>query len=464
MTYNKQSAKFWLGFSMLRTALRLVSHCVASIAICGGLIMNATDSFAEQSRLPPCPSEYKIDKGFFSDSPDERWHNCFGKNIDPENQEYTGEWKKGLPDGQGLLKYKNSSYFLGLIKKQNPYFGIHFQEDGEILTSGYVENGRIVNQEKIDIRQFDTRLTKILMDKEWSIYFRKFSGPTIPKKEEVIPICIRSGFFYYKLIEENSAYPSIHPKSEEIKNIEGKCRAFFYANEANIKKLSVASFDCTINKFKSRCNAIALVRDTKSGEFSPYPFEKVYDLAFIREEWKLAVTELPEAEEERIQAEQKAAQLLATKEMEKKEEERKEAARREEIRKETEEKNRKLLNDPEYRKKLAEEEQENKRRLAEKDRELNKMSFTVVVACLDPYGQGMDQTLATVLIGYLLDGCSQCFSKMLNGSASKYCQHTDNKLTDLNLLRKLKKLGSLNNQNHYTVKSTTWATLGVIGR
>ena len=268
------------------------------ILFCTILILKLNYSYAEQSILQPCPSEYIIKKSFFGDGPDERWTNCFGKNTDPANQTYIGEWKNGFPDGQGLLKSTNNKFLLAIFKKQKAEGpAIYFNENGEILETGYVDRNRAVSREFVDFTQFDYRLTRILMKKEWVKYFSN-------TKPGFLQNCIKFGFSFHSLIDSDTNYPRIHPVSNTVSVIEDKCNSFYSNKKEEIKKITSNSFDCEINNSLSRCNAVAVMKIDGANDFSPILYENLHELVFNKNEWKLYITETNESKESRLKSEE----------------------------------------------------------------------------------------------------------------------------------------------------------------
>jgi hypothetical protein len=452
---------------LVKELLRAGLFCIAVLA---SVSFFPGASQAAQSKLPACEGEYKITKSWlFGDGPDEKWTNCFGKMV-VENDYYLGEFKAGLPDGQGIYKWESGVIYIGQWKRNRPSgLGVQLDPEGNILALGVWNNNKLVQTQTIDLSIFDNRITSIAFvnntsflrrdwEKQWKNFYAK---PSLQPDNDVFK-CVKFGFSHKGLVDEAEVYPLALPEERVVNTILQKCEIFVQKNQNQFQKFLEPSFDCVINSIRSECVLVAERPDNR-GTFSAAQIN-LYELAFADYSWKFSLKETENGKLERAKIEEKQMQLALEKEREKKEAERRRAEQREVERKVEEEERQRMLRDPAYQRRLAEEERENKKRLAEKDRELSGMSFTTVVACLDPYGQGMDQTLAMVLMGHLIDGCLQCFAKLLTGSASRYCQDTDTKLTDLNLLRKLRKVGSSNNLNYYTVKSTGMATLGVVGR
>lgn len=290
------------------------------------LLIEFSNAFAEQSKLPPCPSEYKIEKSFFGDKPDERWHNCFGQNIDPANQSYFGEWRNGLPNGQGLLKNTDDTYLLGVFSRQSVEgVAILFSDDGKILDSGYVQNGRIVRKQEVDFWQFDSRLTKVLAEKEWIKFFKnKVAGG--------YQNCMELGFSYYKIIDANSKFPYINPKSKEIRGIESACLKFVAKNYKEMEKIQAKEFQCKVNNSLSKCSEFVYLKDSNTGDFIEYR-DNIFNLAFLSEQYKFEEIETAIGQEERIKRDEQAE-------------------RREVEKREAKEKHIQWLNSSEYKKKL----------------------------------------------------------------------------------------------------------------
>ena len=297
--------------------------------------LQALNLYAQESKLPPCPSEYKIYKSLFGDGPDERWNNCFGKSTDPSNQTYIGEWKDGLPDGQGLLEHTNKTYTLGKFRRQQPEgYAIIFDDGGNILSSGFIENLKILRKVEVDYRQFDPRLTQKLIDKFWIKYFSVLRDEKIDGYFN----CIKTGLRYLSIGDQNSEFPKFIPESIGVKNIEKKCKNFISQNKINIQKISSQPFECSINNSLSKCQTQLMTKDPISGEFIQQPIDKIYELAFNERFVNFVTVETKDGQIARLEAELKKYQLIVLKETERKETERKETERKETERKETERK------------------------------------------------------------------------------------------------------------------------------
>ncbi len=319
-------------------------------------------TFAEQSKLPPCPGEYKISKSLFGDGPDERWNNCFGKST-YANQTYLGEWKDGLPHGQGLLKYPDNKYILGVFNKQNPEgYAITFEESGAILWSGYIENRKSIRKAEVDYRKFDQRLTQILVDKSWREYFLAVQNEKIDGYFD----CVKKGLNYYKIFVNNPEYPNLPPDSKDTLNIQKKCKNFIDNNESITQKIDALSSECAKDKKnRNQCYAGFIYEDSISQEYIELPIDDIYEAAFSEKNWR-HVTQF-EALLSAIEFDLKKRQINELKEAERKEAERKEAERKEAERKEAERKEaeRKEAERKDTERKFAER-KENERREAER--------------------------------------------------------------------------------------------------
>ena len=240
------------------------------------LISASSQSLAVQSTLPPCPAEYKISGFSIFQGPDERWNNCFGKATDPKMQTYIGEWKNGLPDGQGQLQLDTQTFLLGIFQKQKitgPF--IKYNLEGDILESGTANNGKITSKDIINHEFFDTRLTVPLVKKGWSKYFSQLKL----RDHDGMEKCLRAGFMQNKLIENEGENPKIYRSSDLVKVVEKTCENFIAENLEKIKKISNESSICNINGFSSFCiyQAYAVNSD---GQKILWPAEKIYEALF----------------------------------------------------------------------------------------------------------------------------------------------------------------------------------------
>jgi|TARA_Y100000294_G_scaffold167755_1_gene177238 hypothetical protein len=68
--------------------------------------------------LPPCSTA-----GFF--------HNCFATYIYPKGSEYVGEYKDGIPHGQGSLTFDDGSEILGEWKSGKPWNVVVYDSSGK---------------------------------------------------------------------------------------------------------------------------------------------------------------------------------------------------------------------------------------------------------------------------------------------------------------------------------------------
>ncbi len=108
-----------------------------------------------QSPLPPCPIDTRA-----------IWHNCFGTYtlngykyvgefkdgmpsgqgtlIFPDGSKYVGEFKDGMPNGQGTDTFANGDRYVGEWRNglQNGQ-GIEYRADGTIVNSGQWADGRL---------------------------------------------------------------------------------------------------------------------------------------------------------------------------------------------------------------------------------------------------------------------------------------------------------------------------------
>jgi len=314
-------------------------------------------TYAQQSKLPTCPGEYKISKSLFGDGPDERWNNCFGKSS-YGNQTYLGEWREGLPHGQGLLKYQDNTYILAFFNKQKPEgYVISFEESGKILWSGLVENSKRIRKEEVDYRKFDTRLTQKFVDKAWKDYFSVIQSEGVQGYFE----CVQTGLSYYKIFNSYLEYPDVPPDLNKLQIMQGKCKNFIDNNKFFIQKISKLSFECpkdknisqscvsyiekeigtfssncSMNKSFSECDAHFISEDLSKQEHRRQAIDKFYELAFSEKNWRFISD--ADALIASLEFEVKKAEMNSLKEAERKEVDRKEAERKEAERKEAERK------------------------------------------------------------------------------------------------------------------------------
>jgi hypothetical protein len=242
-----------------------------------GCLLVFSKVFADQSTLPPCPDEYKISGFSIFQGPDERWHNCFGRATDPKKQTYIGEWKNGLPDGQGLLDLNDGIFLLGVFKRQQISGAfIRFQLDGKILFKGIVNGGKVISDSRVHYEQFDDRLTKTLTKNDWEDYFLKLN---VDGKQD-LEKCFRNGLASLKLMSIEDDVPGIKRSSPLVRETERICMSFLSKNVDNIKNVLAGRKECIVRNFPSVCQTQVISRDG-AGQVVVLEPEKVYSFPFL---------------------------------------------------------------------------------------------------------------------------------------------------------------------------------------
>ena len=90
--------------------------------ICLSLVVflfNTTEGWS----LPPCPEDQN-----------QRYHNCFGTLTYPSGNKYVGEWKDGLPNGQGTYLYSLPYTFASEAKYVGEFRDSKFHGQGTYTT------------------------------------------------------------------------------------------------------------------------------------------------------------------------------------------------------------------------------------------------------------------------------------------------------------------------------------------
>ena len=92
-------------------------------------------------------------------------------------------------------------------------------------------------------------------------------------------------------------------------------------------------------------------------------------------------------------------------------------------------------------------------------------NYTLIFACADPHSAGRDSSMAEVLMGHIISGCSNCYASLITSSSvSQLCRDSGVPLTNMALMQKARQVGKKNGATFYLIKSTEMATLGVVGR
>lgn len=413
---------------------------------------NATSVHSEDSRLQDCPNEYKEKKSFFGNSPDESWTNCFGQWTNSDGHIYIGEFKDGIPHGQGLLKRKDeTSYFLStFIGGESHGKSILFNSSGAILLNGFVENKKMINNNYVNFHEFDSRLTTLLLVNESNI-------------QSEFNECIKAGAAFYKLNEvdlvKSNGFNS--SKIREARNIGVQCVKFITLHKQNFSRLNNKNISCNINKIPSICDIKLLKKSTSSNNFVEASIDNIYEYAFDGTLLNFQLNETIEGQANRTKIEEERTLELARKEDERqrelarKEDERiREVARRDAERLQEEKEYRAYINSPEYKKKLALE-----------ARAIKNMRTYVMFVCLDPYGSGLNISLAESLMQHASSGCNNCYAGLLmNPKVNNICRGFPSMqpLKDKGPPKGANKVAEVNGRSYYLVSKGA-TTLGYVG-
>lgn len=306
---------------------------------------------AGPSTLPPCPTQYVVNKSIFGDGPDERWHNCFGETTF-EGMKFTGEFQNGHPNGQGLIENLSANiYFLGFWKKNKfDGQGIAFDKNGKIEYSGLFEKNKFIREENVNYEQFDERLSKTYTNivrrnnKElWINYFQSNSSSAPSKLAKEFSECMKTGFLYYRMISNSEEWPVEKPDSRKGRQLEQRCVKFLNSEELQIEKLFSKKYECKINNISSECRYAFVTDIDKRNDFIEIPLTEIYKYAFDQASWKVISVETNDGKSSRSLTEE----TIAIKE--------KEEAKKEKLIAEAAEKDRQWRESPEYKNKIAEE-------------------------------------------------------------------------------------------------------------
>ncbi|MCF8147987.1 MAG: hypothetical protein K9J50_05450 [Sulfuritalea sp.] len=415
-------------------------------------LFKATSVHSEESRLKDCPDEYKVKISILGGWQDERWSNCFGQWTDNEGQIYIGEFQGGMPNGQGLLKRKDGNSYLLSTFTEGENYGktIVFNSSGKILLNGFIQNRKIINNNYVNYYEFDPRLTTLLLVNESNIQ-SEFND------------CIKAGAAFYKLNEVDLVKSNgfNNSKIKEARNIGVQCVKFITLHKQNFSRLNNKNISCNINKIPSICDIKLLKKSTSSNNFVEASTDNIYENAFDGTLLNFQLNETIEGQANRTKIEEERTLELARKEDERqrelarKEDERiREVARRDAERLQEEKEYRAYINSPEYKKKLALE-----------ARAIKNMRTYVMFVCLDPYGSGLNISLAESLMQHASSGCNNCYAGLLmNPKVNNICRGFPSMqpLKDKGPPKGANKVAEVNGRSYYLVSKGA-TTLGYVG-
>ena len=415
-------------------------------------LFKATSVHSEESRLKDCPDEYKVKISILGGWQDERWSNCFGQWTDNEGQIYIGEFQGGMPNGQGLLKRKDGNSYLLSSFTEGENYGktIVFNSSGTILLNGFVQNRKIINNNYVNFHEFDPRLTTLLLVNESNI-------------QSEFNECIKAGAAFYKLNEVDLVKSNgfNNSKIREARNIGVQCIKFITLHKQNFSRLNNKNISCNINKIPSICDIKLLKKSTSSNNFVEASTDNIYEYAFDGTLLNFQLNETIEGQANRTKIEEERTLELARKEDERqrelarKEDERiREVARRDAERLQEEKEYKAYINSPEYKKKLALE-----------ARAIKNMRTYVMFVCLDPYGSGLNISLAESLMQYASSGCNNCYAGLLmNPKVNNICRGFPSMqpLKDKGPPKGANKVAEVNGRSYYLVSKGA-TTLGYVG-
>jgi hypothetical protein len=89
---------------------------------------------AAQSQLPACQG-----------SDVSRWTDCFGTYTNDSGSNWVGEFKDGKLIGQGRFTFARGERFVGEFKDGKLFLGIHYRNDGTIISSGQWADGKLAS-------------------------------------------------------------------------------------------------------------------------------------------------------------------------------------------------------------------------------------------------------------------------------------------------------------------------------
>lgn len=108
---------------------------VIAFILLGSFVSQVLAEQPPQRKLPTCPSPHGDD---FS-----KWDKCYTR-FENNGNVYEGEYKKGNPDGFGVLYYSDGSIYKGNWKDGNwDGIGIHTVPSGKTYPGTYSKNVRI---------------------------------------------------------------------------------------------------------------------------------------------------------------------------------------------------------------------------------------------------------------------------------------------------------------------------------
>lgn len=113
-------------FATIRAALGLAA-LVGWLSLCGG-------ADAQEKRLPACPSNQNA-----------RWDNCFGMITFPSGESYSGDFQKGVSNGNGTSRWADGRQYVGGYKDGKRHgHGTLTYSDGERFVGEFRDGQRII--------------------------------------------------------------------------------------------------------------------------------------------------------------------------------------------------------------------------------------------------------------------------------------------------------------------------------
>ena len=107
---------------------------ISLAALLGGLALSVS-AFAQQSRLPACPTDL-----------DAEWHNCQGTFAWSDGESYVGEFRNDKRSGQGTFTWSNGETYVGEFRDNKRHGGgVRYSASGLVLERGIWENGVLVS-------------------------------------------------------------------------------------------------------------------------------------------------------------------------------------------------------------------------------------------------------------------------------------------------------------------------------
>jgi len=98
-----------LNFSEKSARALFISICVSALLLLFGSAQGAGAQSKESWKLPD-----GVTRGKLPYCPSKKvWTNCFGAAKVPEGARYVGEWRNGVPNGQGTFMLPNGETYVG---------------------------------------------------------------------------------------------------------------------------------------------------------------------------------------------------------------------------------------------------------------------------------------------------------------------------------------------------------------